>query len=120
MAFKIEKGYEIPTTARRGPGQSQYPFREMEIGDSFFVPVKRVKAEDGTEKVEIVRPPLPNAKKPGDRKFVSRIEKNKKGEATGVRVWRVADKADDAPAPAPAAAEASTEQTSAGTDTDDI
>ena len=33
--FSIEKGVPIPES--RGGGRGKYPFREMEIGDSFFV-----------------------------------------------------------------------------------
>lgn len=34
--FKIEKG--IPTPVRSGGRYSSYPFREMAVGDSIFIP----------------------------------------------------------------------------------
>ena len=33
--FKIDKGIPVPTKSGRVP---KYPWREMEVGDSFFVP----------------------------------------------------------------------------------
>lgn len=35
--FKIESGIPIPSKS----GDSRYPFREMKVGDSFFVPGKK-------------------------------------------------------------------------------
>lgn len=35
--FKIEKAVPIPR------GNAKYPFKEMQVGDSFFVPKDRVK-----------------------------------------------------------------------------
>jgi hypothetical protein len=89
MAFQIQKGVPIPEAMRRGPGQSDYPFRTMEVGDSFFVPAKKSKNAEGQVVIETVRPPIPTSKK-SDRKFVSRVEKDKNGNVLGVRVWRVA------------------------------
>ena len=37
MTILIEKGVALPTRALNG----KYPFAEMEVGDSFFVPKKR-------------------------------------------------------------------------------
>ena len=38
MEFKIEKGIEIQESRTRGE-KAKYPFKEMEIGDSFFVAI---------------------------------------------------------------------------------
>ena len=38
MTIKVDKGIPIPER-RRGPGAPEkYPWREMAVGDSFFVP----------------------------------------------------------------------------------
>lgn len=37
MTIKIDKGVKMPETSTR---ESMYPFEDMEIGDSFFVPEK--------------------------------------------------------------------------------
>lgn len=82
-AFKIEKG--IPAIkSYGGPGKSKFPFSNMEIGDSFFVPW-------GDDPIKM-RSVLSNAmaafhlrNKP--KRFTShKIE-------GGVRVWRIEDEA---------------------------
>lgn len=37
--YKIEKGIEIPECKHGGGKNRKYPFDEMDVGDSFFVPV---------------------------------------------------------------------------------
>jgi hypothetical protein len=49
--FEIEKNVPVPPP-RRVPGQYKYPFRELEVGDSFFVPeavadINKVQASAG-------------------------------------------------------------------------
>ena len=66
MEFEIEKG--IPLTKPR----SRYPFREMEVGDSVFIP--------GVNVVNFSVPPRQFAKR-------TRVENGVKG----VRVWRILD-----------------------------
>lgn len=41
MEFKIEKGVSLPPTRGQGTGgaPSKYPFKEMEVGDSFAAPL---------------------------------------------------------------------------------
>jgi hypothetical protein len=70
--FRIERGVPIP--ARRNPRGSMYPFAEMEIGDSFFVP-------DGTTKT-ISAAAQYFTKNLGRRFTVRTID-------SGVRVWRI-------------------------------
>lgn len=79
MTFPIEKG--IPPPEDKPKTRNQYPFNEMKVGDSFFVPFR----EDEDERV--VRNKIGTAAR-GARwrtgmKFVSRAVEG------GVRVWRV-------------------------------
>lgn len=72
-AYEIEKG--IPAPSPQGE-RCKYPFRKMEVGDSFFVP-----CEHGNAIELAVRA---SARPRDEKKFtVSRVE-------GGVRVWRVA------------------------------
>lgn len=74
--FVIEKNVEIPAQVRKGSGtrKSKYPFAEMEMNDSFFVPERTTKQ---------FAPTAYGAAKKLGRKFTLR---NVEG---GVRVWRV-------------------------------
>jgi hypothetical protein len=70
--FVIEKGVPLPETPPRW--KPRYPWREMEPGDSFFVPEGKLKSLQSS------------AYKVGrdlGRKFAAHPE------AGGVRVWRV-------------------------------
>ena len=73
--FSIEKGVPIPES--RGGGRPKYPFREMGIGDSFFV------AGKSTAKFNAV---TQHHKKHHGLKFAIRtVTEN---GVKGVRVWR--------------------------------
>jgi hypothetical protein len=75
--FEIEKGYTPPPPAR---GRSLYPFSQMEIEDSFFVPC----GDDDVRTVE--RRVSASAAQYGRRtstKYTTRREDD------GVRVWRI-------------------------------
>lgn len=72
----VDKGLPIP--APRGGGARKYPFRELEVGDSFFIPGKtrqQLKASISNASCDC-------------RRFVTRgvVEHGVKG----LRVWRVA------------------------------
>lgn len=41
--YEIEKGIKLPEPIIPGRPASKYPWRKMNIGDSFFVPVNEVK-----------------------------------------------------------------------------
>jgi hypothetical protein len=41
--MKIQKGIKIPPSRRGGTKQEQYPWAEMNIGDSFFIPATKSK-----------------------------------------------------------------------------
>lgn len=70
--FKIEKGVPAPTDGRNG--KAKYPWREMEVGDSFFIPGITSTVLGGS---------IANARRRTGFEFVSR------NEGGGVRVWRV-------------------------------
>ena len=67
--LSVDKGIEVPKSVNR----NRYPYKVMEIGDSFFVP-------DG--KLNQICNGNYRAGKQLGRKFVARTESN------GVRVWR--------------------------------
>jgi len=72
--FKIEKGVPLPPkgTGRKN-GTYKYPFRDMEVGDSFFVPITDRKQWFSTAAMKAL---------PG-WKFAQRKVTG------GIRVWRV-------------------------------
>lgn len=67
--FKIEKGIPIPPK----PNYTKYPWRDMDVGDSFYVAGKTI---------HTIRGSMVNANKRINREFVARQE------GDGVRVWR--------------------------------
>ena len=72
--FKIEKGVPIPPRRQSGGAPMKYPWKDLQIGDSFFVPKQTVHPFSG------------QANTTGKRfnmKFTLRAENG------GVRVWRV-------------------------------
>ena len=71
--FKIEKGIPVPSLGRG----SRYPFNDMAVGDSVFIPDKRPQQLSGSitwAKMQLG----------GDAVFVCRTVEG------GTRVWRVA------------------------------
>ena len=75
--FKIEKGVPLPVGAGT-QGHAVYPFRQMEVGDSFFVP---------NPKPNTVHSAVGSFKKRNpEYRFAVR---NQDG---GVRVWRISAK----------------------------
>jgi len=71
MEFKIEKDKKIPSIH----GKEKYPLKDMEIGDSFFIPGKT----SGSMSMIFKRIP--------DKKFTCRslVE----DQVKGIRVWRI-------------------------------
>lgn len=69
--YEIDKGIPLPSIERR----SKYPFAQMKVGDSFFVPGKG----DGARTAITYR----QKKHPGER-YTFRRKPN------GIRVWRMA------------------------------
>ena len=77
--FKIEKG--IPLAPKRRPSKStKYPWAEMEVGDSFFVPAEANVTRRALS--DRVQRSAAYAKKTLGRKFKLRSDE------TGVRIWR--------------------------------
>ena len=77
--IKIDKGIPIPPKIS---AKSKYPLSEMEVGDSFFVPGSVSKA------TSIIHYRKLKGTLGLDTAFVTRAEK--RGNETGIRVWRVA------------------------------
>lgn len=71
MTFEIQKG--IPVTETRGTPR-RYPWGEMEVGDSFFVPGMTTSNFGGR-------------RTDAERRHGIKIATRKEGD--GVRVWRV-------------------------------
>lgn len=70
--IKIEKGIPIPPK-RRSPVANRYPWRNMEIGDSFYADVDVLQVQSNAYQT---------GKALGRRFFV-------KQQGSGVRVWRI-------------------------------
>lgn len=76
--FKIEKG--MPIIGEKAiRGESKYPIRHMEIGDSFLIPTDEITASSG-----MAARVAPQAKRYG---FRLTVRKQKDGS---YRVWRIA------------------------------
>lgn len=73
--YKIEKG--VPILETRGTRTEEYPFRDLEIGDSFLIP-----SPSSKEKQSILSQAYNRGKKL-NRRFVTRTVPE------GLRVWRV-------------------------------
>jgi len=70
MIFEIEKGVPIPNII---PSRSIYPFRDMEVGDSFFVKCHK----------NIYSTVTTHNKRNAPKIFTARKE------GSGFRVWRI-------------------------------
>lgn len=70
MEFAIEKNIPLPD-AKNGPSRTR-PLRTMEVGDSFFVPGIKKRAQVGVQYIE--------------RTTSMRFTTRKEGD--GLRVWR--------------------------------
>lgn len=76
--YKIEKDIEIPYARRYG--YESYPFADMQVGDSFFVPSNKPSSR-------ITSAAFFNAKKLGVMFTTRRIMED--GKMIGTRCWRV-------------------------------
>lgn len=86
--IEIESGIPIPARGSGGGDPKSgrkaiYPFRDMAVGDSFFVPVKNGKTPQQTRNGITGAISFHTKAHPG-RRFVSRIVEG------GVRFWRTA------------------------------
>lgn len=75
MTFKIDKGIPIPPDNQK---MTKYPWREMEVGDSFFMPVEPSKSRN-----KVASGLLTTARFYKPLKFKTAQNSN------GVRVWRI-------------------------------
>lgn len=78
--YEIQKGLPVPKPNRGGPGTgrpAKYPFRQMEVGDSFLIPLRPNGDYMGLGTT------VSYATKQTGFKFTTRRE------PTGTRVWRV-------------------------------
>lgn len=73
--YKIQKNIPIPTKDARGR-KKLYPFDDMEVGDSFAVPLIKKRSISCAVSQE-------HKKHQGERRFSVRVLKNE------IRIWRV-------------------------------
>lgn len=83
-AFKIEKGVPLPRGSHKGAAP-RYPWREMEVGDSFFAPLSSYQCRSGEPTVEKYLLSMQRVAA-GQREGSFRV----RAEGDGVRVWRIA------------------------------
>ena len=76
--FSVESGVVMPPPSKKGR-PTKYPFRQMKVGDSFFVP-----DENGKKMRDVVGASTANWGKAHGAKFSCRSVDG------GTRVWRVA------------------------------
>ena len=79
--FEIEKGIPIHNNGRHGP-PGMYPFEEMEVGDSFFVPAGEIELRQMLKRVRVA---CCRGKLISGHKFCS----HSVPAENGIRVWRV-------------------------------
>ena len=84
MEYKIDKG--VPLPGNNNPKNSKYPWQDMEIGDSFSVPIDGVRGPQMVA-AAVSRGAQGAKAKYGHRYSVRTTEENGK---KCVRVWRVA------------------------------
>lgn len=79
--YEIEKGIPIPKPVKPQP-PGVYPFKKMEVGDSFFIKCNKKERQRRSSSV------LTLAKKTcNEMKFTTRFIQF--GKHTGIRVWRI-------------------------------
>lgn len=82
MSIAIESGVKIPEFVDGRGRKEKYPFSELEVGDSFFVPDSTFESETALKRLRSTVSSA-NSRFKGERKFIVR------GEDDGARVWRV-------------------------------
>lgn len=88
-AIKIEKNVAIPANSERKPHKTKYPFRDMEVGDSFAIKLSSTVSKWSKRPVNIDR--LTNSaylykKRHAGWDYTTRISYRD----NTVRLWRVA------------------------------
>lgn len=90
--FVISNDVPLPVKKlreKRAGRKARYPFAELEIGQSFFVPNACLSKKARKTDDMIVFSAVPARKRHPDRKFVCRA--TVENDVHGVRVWRVAE-----------------------------
>ena len=83
--FKVEKGVPVPPIVRKGvTHKTKYPWREMEVGDSFFVPCR-----DGRD-VRGMQRSFSGKKRAAHYGIRTKTRQSTENGVLGIRVWRVA------------------------------
>lgn len=82
---KIEKGVPLAVISRNSAGAPvKYPFRDMEVGDSFVAPLSQTKCKS----LEVLRHSLRVCAR--ETIGPSKIATRKLPDGSGFRVWRIA------------------------------
>ena len=85
-AITVEKNIPIPESRfgkGRQPGETKYPFAELQVGDSFMVPTKK-QTDINKMQSSICGHAFQYKRKNRDTNFTTRIVDG------GIRVWRIA------------------------------
>ena len=95
MDFKIEKGIPVPPILRGGAArESQYPFAQLEVGDTFFVPKSEAVPDPAKALASTVGSATKKEKGKGngkdgqDKKYVMRKRTQERDGEEGARIWR--------------------------------
>lgn len=95
MVFKItvDKNFPVPENAGNKGRPAVYPWKEMEVGDSFFVPLDMMNKVKKNKSINQLRGQLANtAYRYGQRhqsRFATRKEGTDRNKKQGVRIWRI-------------------------------
>jgi hypothetical protein len=76
--YALERSYPVPPKTKGRP--PQYPWAEMKVGDSFFVPCARVEVQRRQNTIQSCKK---QAMKKYKRDYVTRTT------IKGIRVWRI-------------------------------
>ena len=82
--FKIDSGIPMPNAKASAKGSSKYPLQQMQVGDSFSLPLSKHK--NLASLVGSVRAIISRGEETRRMKFAFRAADDK----SSVRVWRVA------------------------------
>ena len=95
MDFKIESGVTVPPILRGGAArESQYPFAQLKVGDSFFVPKSESVPDPAKALASTVGSATKKEKGKGagkdgqDKKYVMRKRTQERDGEEGARIWR--------------------------------
>lgn len=88
MAFEIDTDVPKPEAARRGRGESRYPFERMEVGTSFHIPATAEKANPARDYASSISSAT---KRLEPKRFSIRPVGDTDPRGVGARVFRDAD-----------------------------